>query len=74
MLDTGAAKVLDAGVRAIDKALRADDPQRVSAEADKLVQDYDKGVQDRTITSEATRRLDPLLADLTTAVDTLAAG
>jgi hypothetical protein len=38
------------------------------------VQDYDKGVQDGTITSEATAQLDPLLADLTDAVDTYAAG
>ena len=74
VLDKDAAKTLDDGVRNVRKALRDDDPQKVSDETDKLVQDYDKGVQDGTITSEATARLDPLLADLTDAVDAYAAG
>ena len=74
VLDKNAAKTLDDGVRNIRKALRDDDPQKVSDERDKLVQDYDKGVQDGTITAEATAQLDPLLGDLKDAVDAYAAG
>ena len=73
VLDQKSAKTLDDGVRKIERALRDDDPQKVSDETDTLVQDYDQLVQDGTITPEAAQQLDPLLADLTDAVDTYAA-
>jgi eukaryotic-like serine/threonine-protein kinase len=74
VLDKNAAKTLDDGVRNIRKALRDGDPQKVSDERDKLVQDYDKGVQDGTITPEASAQLDPQLGDLNDAVEAYAAG
>ena len=74
VLEKDAAKTLDDGVRNVEKALREDDPQKVSDERDKLVQDYDKGVQDGTITADASDRLDPLLADVNDAVDAYVAG
>jgi serine/threonine-protein kinase len=73
VLDKGAAKTLDQGVRSIEKALRAGDARQVSDETAKLTADYDKGVQDGTITPEAAAQLDPLLADLQGAVDAYAA-
>ena len=63
------AKTLDDRVRDIEQALREDDPQKVSAETDKLVEEYDKAVQAGDIPAEGSQRLDPLLADLTDAVD-----
>ena len=63
------AKTLDDRVRDIEKALREDDPQKVSAETDKLVEEYDKAVQAGDVPAEGSQRLDPLLADLTDAVD-----
>ena len=74
LVDKDAAKKLDEGVRNLEKALRDGDPQKVSDARDKLVQDYDKGVQDGTITPDATARLDPPLADLNDSVDTYLAG
>jgi len=74
VLDKDVAKTLDEGVRDVDKALREGEQENVSEEADALVQDYDEGVQDGSIPSEATAELDPLLADLTDAVDAYVAG
>ena len=71
-LDKDIAKTLDDVVRQIDKALREEDPQKVSDETDKLVEEYDKGVSEGTIPPEGTQRLDPLLQDLTGAVDAYA--
>ena len=48
--------------------------RRCPTRRDKLVEEYDKGVQDGTITAEASDRLDPLLADLDDAVDAYVAG
>ena len=45
----------------------------MTEETDKLVEGYDKGVDDGSITPEASQQLDPLLADLRDAVDTYAA-
>ena len=72
-LDKNAAKTLDDGVRNLRRALRDGDSQKVSEETDKLVEGYDKGVDDGSITPEASQQLDPLLADLRDAVDTYAA-
>jgi serine/threonine-protein kinase len=69
VIDKDVAKTLDDRVRDVEKALREDDPEKVSEERDMLVEDYDKGVQDGTIPAEATQRLDPLLADVNDAVD-----
>ena len=74
VIDKDAAKTLDGRVRDVQKALRDDDPQKVSEERDKLVEDYDKGVQDGSIPAEATQQLDPLLADVNDAVDAYVAG
>jgi serine/threonine-protein kinase len=73
-LDQKAAKTLDNRVRDIEKALREGDPQKVSDARDKLVDDYGKGVQDSTISSDAAARLDPLLADVDDSVDAYVAG
>jgi type V secretory pathway adhesin AidA len=73
-LDQKAAKTLDDGMGKVRRALRDGDARKVSSETDKLVQDYDKGVQDGSITPDAATALDPLLADLTGAVNTYAAG
>jgi eukaryotic-like serine/threonine-protein kinase len=73
-LDQKAAKTLDDGVRNVRRALRDGDPKKVSRESDKLAQDYDKAAQDGSITPEAATALDPLLADVTDAVTTYAAG
>ena len=72
-LDKDAAKTLDDGVRNLRRALRDGDSQKVSEETDKLVEGYDKGVDDGSITPEAGQQLDPLLADLRDAVDTYSA-
>jgi hypothetical protein len=72
-LDKNAAKTLDDGVRNLRRALRDGDSQKVTEETDKLVEGYDKAVDDGSITPEASQRLDPLLADLRDAVDTYAA-
>lgn len=69
LLDQDTAKKLDDIVRDIDKALRDDDREKVSAETDKLVEEYDKAVQEGKVTPEAAQRLDPLLQDVTDAVD-----
>jgi hypothetical protein len=61
-------------VRNVRRALRDGDPKKVSRESDKLAQDYDKAAQDGSITPEAATALDPLLADVTDAVTTYAAG
>ena len=74
LLEKNAARTLDDGVRNIRKALRDETRRRCPRRRDKLVQDYDKGAQDGTITPEATAQLDPLLADLNDAVDAYAAG
>ena len=74
VIDKDAAKTLDGRVRDVQKALRDDDPEKVSEERDKLVEDYDKGVQDGSIPAEATQQLDPLLADVNDAVDAYVAG
>jgi serine/threonine-protein kinase len=74
LVDKDAAKKLDDGVRALEKALRDGDPQKVSDARDKLVQDYDQGVQDGTITADAKDRLDPPLADLNDSVDAYVGG
>ncbi len=50
-LDQKAAKNLDDGIRNVRRALRDGDPRKVSQESDKLVQDYDKGVQDGSISA-----------------------
>ena len=69
LLEQDTAKKLDDIVRDIEKALRADEPDTVAAETDKLVEEYDKAVQEGQVTPEAAQRLDPLLQDLTDAVD-----
>jgi len=74
VMDKDAAKTLDGRVRDVQKALRDADPEKVSEERDKLVEDYDKGVQDGSIPAEATQQLDPLLADVNDAVDAYVAG
>ena len=61
-------------MRDVEKALRDDDPEKVSEERDKLVEDYDKGVQEGSIPADAAQRLDPLLADVNDAVDAYVAG
>ena len=73
VLDADSAKVLDDIVRDIRQGVREDDPVKVAAETDKLVEEYDKLVDSGAITTEAALRLDPLLADLTDAVDAYAA-
>jgi hypothetical protein len=73
VLDPDSAKVLDDIVRDIRQGLREDDPAKVAAETDKLVEEYDKLVDSGEVTTEAALRLDPLLADLTDAVDAYAA-
>ena len=74
-LDQKAAKTLDDGVGNVRRgAARRRPAEGVRARRDKLVEDYDKGVQDGSITPEAATALDPLLADLTDAVNTYAAG
>ncbi|MEO7423330.1 MAG: serine/threonine-protein kinase [Ornithinibacter sp.] len=67
-LDQKAAKSLDDGLGKLAKALRGGDPQKVSSETTSFVADYDKGVQDGSISPEASAALDPLVADLTAAV------
>ena len=69
LLDPDSAKVLDDIVRDIRQGVRQDEPDKVAAETDKLVEEYDKLVDSGAITTEAALRLDPLLADLTDAVD-----
>ena len=69
LVDRDTAKKLDDIVRDIEKALREDDPQKVSEETDKLVEEYDKAVQEGAIPADADARLDPLLQELTDAVD-----
>ena len=69
LVDRDTAKKLDDAVRDIEKALREDDPEKVSEETDKLVEEYDKAVQEGAIPGEAAARLDPLLQDVTDAVD-----
>ncbi len=73
LLDPDSAKVLDDIVRDIRQGVRQDEPDKVAAETDKLVEEYDKLVDSGAITTEAALRLDPLLADLTDAVDAYAA-
>jgi hypothetical protein len=68
------AKTLDDRVRDVEKALRQDDPQAVSAATNALVEEYDNHVQDGSIGPEASSRLDPLVGDLTGAVDAYVAG
>ena len=46
----------------------------MSEEPDKLVEDYDKGVQDGSIPPTRPRQLDPLLADVNDAVQRLRGG
>ena len=74
VLSQDAAKSLDDRVRDVEKALREDDPEKVTKATDKLVEEYTKGVQEGGIPPEATQSLDPLLKDLTDAVDAYAAG
>ena len=69
LLDQDTAKTLDDIVRDIEKALREDEPDTVAAETDKLVEEYGKAVAEGTVTPEAAQRLDPLLQDVTDAVD-----
>jgi hypothetical protein len=66
VLDADSAKVLDDIVRDIRQGVREDDPVKTSAETDKLV-------NSGAVTTEAALRLDPLLADVQTAVDAFAA-
>jgi serine/threonine protein kinase len=72
-LDKDTAKALDDKVRDVEKALRQDDPQKVSEATDKLVEEYDNRVQDGSVGQAAADRLDPLLKDLTDAVNAYAA-
>jgi len=69
VLDRDVTKNLDERARDVEKALRDDDPQKVDEARDKLVEEFDKGVQEGDITADASARLDPLLADLNDAVD-----
>ena len=64
----------DAIVRDIEKALRDDDPQKVSDARDKLVEDYGTAVQDGSIPTEGAASLDPLLADVDDTVDAYVQG
>lgn len=73
VLDPASAKVLDDIVRNIRQGVREDDPVKTSAETAKLVEEYDKLVSSGAVTTEAALRLDPLLDDLTAAVDAYAA-
>jgi hypothetical protein len=72
VLDNDTAKMLDDRVRDIEGALRDDEPDKVADETDKLVEEYDKAVAEGDISADAASRLDPLLADVTDAVDALA--
>ena len=69
LVERDTAKKLDDVVRDIEKALREDAPEKVSEETDKLVEEYDKAVQEGAIPGDAAARLDPLLQDVTDAVD-----
>jgi hypothetical protein len=73
VLDADSAKVLDDIVGDIRQGVREDDPVKTSAETDKLVEEYDKLVDSGAVTTEAALRLNPLLADVQTAVDAFAA-
>jgi eukaryotic-like serine/threonine-protein kinase len=68
LLDRDTGKTLDDRVRDIRQALREDDPEKVSEETDKLVEEYTKAVDEGAVTSEADERLGPLVQDLTDAV------
>jgi len=74
ILTPATAKMLQDRARDIEKALGEDDRQKVTAETDKLVEEYDKAVQADEIPAEGSTRLDPVLADLTDAVDAYTAG
>lgn len=73
-LDKDVAKTLDTRAKDVEKALRQDDPQAVSAATNALVEEYDNHVQDGSIGPDASSRLDPLVGDLTGAVDAYVAG
>ena len=64
-----AAKTLDDQTRKIQQALRQDDGEKVSEETDKLVEEYDKAISDGEVQPDAKSRLDPLLNDITDAVN-----
>jgi eukaryotic-like serine/threonine-protein kinase len=67
-LERDTAKTLDDRVREVRQALREDDPEKVSEETDKLVEEYGNAVDEGTVTPEADQRLGPLLQELTDAV------
>jgi hypothetical protein len=68
-LDKDAAKKLDDDARDLDKALREEDPGKVTDAMATLTDTYDSGVQDGSIPPEASTRLDSLLSSLQSAVD-----
>ncbi|GAA4402731.1 hypothetical protein GCM10023168_13590 [Fodinibacter luteus] len=72
VVDRDTAKTLDDIVRDIERALREDDAGKVADETDKLVEEYGKAVESGAIPPEGGERLDPLLADVTDAVDAFA--
>ncbi|MEO6789796.1 MAG: serine/threonine-protein kinase [Ornithinibacter sp.] len=71
-LDPKPAQSLDDGLAKVTKALRGSDPQKVSSQTTSFVADYDKEVQDGSISPDASAALDPLVADLTAAVSSYA--
>ncbi len=68
-LDPAAANPLEKGLRQVTRALDAADAAQVASETAAFVDAYDQGVQDGSISPEASAELDPLVADLTAAVD-----
>ena len=69
VLEKDAAKTVDENLRELDKALREDDSGALADARDALVEDYRDAVADGEIPAEAASSLDPLVQDVSNAVD-----
>ena len=73
-VDKKFAKTVDEQARATDKALRSGDAGAVVDAAQKLSDEYQKAVQDGTVSPDATGTLDPLVQDVVDAANAYSPG